>query len=96
MRTYNTPNTGKFRAVRNMTTNGGNDAPNQFIISFDKARIFQSYQSVIVLEKEWQIYLGQDWNYSNTTTQYRNEFLGENTAETRKKLESGEYKMLKV
>jgi|TARA_R100000479_G_scaffold54981_1_gene26072 hypothetical protein len=31
------------------------------------------------------------WDYSTTTGKYRNAFLGENIAETRKKIKSGEY-----
>lgn len=31
------------------------------------------------------------WNYSKTTSKYRNEFLGETTKETQAKIDSGEY-----
>ena len=31
------------------------------------------------------------WDYSRTTGKYRNEFLGEGIAETRKKIEDGKY-----
>ena len=31
------------------------------------------------------------WDYSATTGKYRNQFLGEGIAETRAKIESGEY-----
>jgi hypothetical protein len=31
------------------------------------------------------------WNYSRTTAKYRNQFLGETTKETQKKIDSGEY-----
>ena len=34
-----------------------------------------------------------DWDYSRTTGKYRNEFLREYIADTRKKIESGEYKL---
>jgi len=38
------------------------------------------------------IYLDKySWDYSVTTGKYRNEFLGEGIAETRKKIASGEY-----
>ena len=36
------------------------------------------------------------WDYSVTTGKYRNQFLGENKAETLKKIKSGEYKLAKL
>jgi len=33
------------------------------------------------------------WDYSKTTSKYRNEFLGESTKETKAKIKSGEYKL---
>ncbi|KKM03661.1 hypothetical protein LCGC14_1772170 [marine sediment metagenome] len=39
-----------------------------------------------------EIYLDETyWDYSKTTGKYRNIFLGENKAETQKKIDSGEY-----
>lgn len=96
MKTYKMPNLGKFNKVYNMTTSGGNEAPNQFILRFEKGVMFQSYDSIIAINKGGQIYLGQNWNYSRTTWKYRNDFLRENTAETRKSLEKWEYKLLNI
>ena len=43
----------------------------------------------------YQIYLDNDtWDYSSTTGRYRNVFLGEDIHETRKKIKSGEYKLV--
>ncbi len=40
----------------------------------------------------FQIELDQKyWNYSKTTSKYRNQFLGETTKETQAKINSGEY-----
>ena len=33
------------------------------------------------------------WNYSITTARYRNRFLGEATAETRKRIKNGQYEL---
>jgi hypothetical protein len=33
------------------------------------------------------------WDYSTTTSRYRNQFLREKTAETRQKINSGVYKL---
>jgi len=87
--------------VQNMQSSRGNDVPNQFIIRTEtpagKETYFQSYRSVIVLER-WEanhsrkVYLDSYyWDYSRTTGKYRNQFLGESKAETQKKIDSGEY-----
>lgn len=91
--------------VQNMTNDKGRAIPNQFILTeegrgalgnFDKRETFQSYNSIIarktVWENETRIELDEKyWDYSNTTGKYRNKFLAEGIAETRKKIESGEY-----
>ena len=78
--------------VENMTSNKGNDIPNQFIITDDNATYFQSYQSIIAKVSKGKTYLdNRYWDYSVTTGKYRNQFLGENKAETQKKIDSGEY-----
>ena len=81
--------------IYNMESYQGNKVPNQFKIYTNKGRYFQSYQSVITfINNNGQVYLDeQDWDYSTTTGKYRNMFLGEGIAETRKKIESGEYKL---
>jgi len=91
--------------VQNMTSSRGNSVPNQFILedegrgalgNFIKRQTFQSYSSVIAVRTVWED--GTDikldrvkWDYSMTTSKYRNQFLGENKAETQKKIASGEY-----
>jgi len=84
--------------VQNMTSNKGNDIPNQFIVEGEhngqSGRFFQSYSSVIAFipANGSSITLDRDkWDYSTTTGKYRNQFLGEGIAETRKKIKSGEY-----
>lgn len=64
---------GKFVRVENFE-----GMANQFIIYFENGTILQSYNSIIVvkLHDDDIIYLGRDWNYSNTTSKYRNAFLG--------------------
>lgn len=83
--------------VENMTSSKGNKVANQFRI-VDNAGgyiYFQSYNSIIVKIIDSipaQIQLDTDkWNYSRTTSKYRNQFLGETTKETQAKIDSGEY-----
>ena len=80
--------------VQNMTSSRGNKIANQFVItSDDGSQVFQSYDSVICrrypagtteIDATY-------WDYSVTTSKYRNQFLGETKAETQKKIDSGEY-----
>jgi len=78
--------------VRNMISPNGNTVPNQFTIYDNGNEYFQSYNSVIVKKEDNKIFLDkQTWNYSVTTSRYRNIFLDESTKETQKKIDSGEY-----
>ena len=91
--------------IENMTSSSGNKVTNQFIITidspsiwgnFDKRETFQSYQSTIAVRTVWpdetRIELDcNKWDYSKTTSTYRNIFLGETTKETQAKINSGEY-----
>jgi hypothetical protein len=94
--------------VTNMeSTRTGNKVANQFIImekgegwngNFISRKTFQSYDSVIAIKTTWEdgtqeVELDPTyWNYSRTTSKYRSQFLHETTEETKKKIESGEYK----
>lgn len=84
--------------VRNVISpSSGREVSNQFIITIHSKKgwktIFQSYESVIAVQDEkGAITLDKyKWNYSSTTSKYRNKFLGENTNDTRKKIEAGIY-----
>ena len=90
--------------VRNMeSVKSGRPVANQFIIEdVDKKRIaFQSYKSPIVLVDSCHdtIVVYKDWNYSMTTSTYRNKFMEEqglyelaNTKALANALEVGSYK----
>ena len=76
-----------------MESNKGNKVANQFLITTDEAFYFQSYNSIIAKRtNEGKIFLDEKfWEYSTTTGKYRNQFLNEGIAETRKKIKSGIY-----
>lgn len=82
--------------VENMTSNSGNDVPNQFIIRTSNGRMFRSYSSNIAFipNDEDIIYLGEDWDYSRTTSKYRNEFLNMNTQELKTAIKMVKQKLL--
>jgi hypothetical protein len=83
--------------VKNMTSlKSYNNIPNQFIIYDDNKTYFQSYKSIIVkierLEGKEITYLDPVYyNYSRTTSKYRNAFLGESTKEIESKIKQGVY-----
>lgn len=79
--------------VEQMTSpRSGRAVANQFRLRDDAGnRYFQSYETIIVKISNGKVYLDRAWECSNTTSRYRAEYLGETTAETRKKIESGEY-----
>ena len=81
--------------VSNLKSSNGNKVANQFILEDDAANdFFQSYDSIIV-KREYEsgkIFLDERyWDYSRTTSKYRNIFLHEDTAATKDKIKSGEY-----
>ena len=82
--------------VRNLTSTNGNKIANQFEIIDNENNIiyFQSYKSIIVKHDMNlnQVYLDSYfWDYSTTTSKYRNIFLGEKKKETEKKIKEGVY-----
>lgn len=83
--------------VKNMESKRGNTVANQFIIETDTGIFFQSYSTIIAKKQfftggESKIILDiNNWNYSKTTSKYRNIFLNEDTATTKNKIASGEY-----
>jgi hypothetical protein len=99
-------NLKKIRVENMVSPRSGKEVANQFIIdTTDKDgngnEYFQSYRSIIGF-KNYSVYpceitLDEDyWDYSVTTGKYRNEWLGENIAQTRAKIKSGEYKLAKL
>ncbi len=81
----------KIVNVKNMTGNNGRGILNQFLIRGNNFTLFQSYNSPIALKIDGKVYIFKDWDYSTTTSKYRNIFLYETKKETLKKLKSGKY-----
>ena len=84
--------------VSNMLSSRGNKVANQFIITDGNKETFQSYDTVIaVIDRDANpttTTLDENaWNYSVTTSKYRNKFLDCSTRECVKRIESGEYKL---
>ena len=92
--------------VQNMTSSNGNKVANQFTVIDDIGNeYFKSYNSIIAkIPKTYFLSNGRQyqkieldskyWNFSNTTSKYRNKFLNETTKETKAKIKSGVYKLV--
>ena len=85
--------TAKVRQMKSVRS--GNPVANQFIMYTPDGNYFQSYDSVIAfIANDGKVTLDDYyWDYSRTTGVYRNQILGEGIADTRSKIESGEYKL---
>lgn len=84
----------KVKVINMISPRGNKEVVNQFEITiFGEATYFQSYNSIIVcIPREGKTILDEKyWNYSTTTGKYRNQFLGEDITETKKKIKNGEY-----
>tara|TARA_B110000977_G_C10624312_1_gene317515 strand:- start:213 stop:485 length:273 start_codon:yes stop_codon:yes gene_type:complete len=76
--------------VENMTNNNGNKIVNQFIIYQDDQIFFQSYNTMIAMVQDHYIELDANyWNYSKTTSKYRNQFLNMTTKEIENAIKNG-------
>lgn len=94
--------------VQQMTNAKGTPVKNQFILYDGEHTYFQSYNSIIVhqycprkdmnnLSVASKVTLDETyWNYSRTTSKYRNLFLGESTQETQRKIDTGEYQLVNL
>ncbi len=84
-----------------LTNNNGKTVANHFIIYTPEATYFQSYKSIIIKtsfeDGKRIIYLDSDtWDYSKTTSKYRNFYLGTTTKEIKEKIASGEIRLVNL
>ena len=62
--------------VRNLINDRGNYVANQFVIKTTNGTYFQSYNSVVAkVDNKGNLFLSQDWDYSNTTRKHLYIFL---------------------
>ena len=83
--------------VENFKSNrSGNPIANQFKITLQNGtEVFQSYNSIIAVKVNGLTFLDRTcWDYSNTTSRYRKEFLNEDTKTTKEKIKNDVYIML--
>jgi hypothetical protein len=68
---------------------------NHVVVKTHDRRVLFSYDTEIAsMHNNGVVTLTKDWNYSRTTSKFRNQFLDETLKETQAKLISGEYKLV--
>ena len=96
---HNSSPSESFKVENFTSSRTGREVANQFliVIKTDKGtkRVFQSYSSVIaIIDEQGHVTLDcNKWDYSVTTGKYRNQFLGEGIADTRKNIADGVYSL---
>jgi len=78
--------------VKSMISSRGNEVPNQFKIETPEGVYFQSYESIVaVIRLNGEIELDKKyWDWSVTTSKYRNSFLDMKTKDIKKAISVGE------
>ena len=80
--------------INNMKSNKERTVPNQYVIRLNNCSVFQSYATVIAIHDYDldEVYLNKEYyNYSKTTSRYRNKYLGLNTKQIEQKIKSKEF-----
>lgn len=81
--------------VSQLINKNGNAVKNQFVINKNGMIIFQSYKSIIAVEKENDIFLNDEkFNYSKTTKRSLLAFLDIENNEFKNNLKNNQYKII--
>ena len=87
---------GNFISVSNTDSrNGMSKAPNQFELTFENGKAFQSYESLIGVYMNGAYYFTANHTYSNTTSGHCTRWCGYNAAERRKGIANGTFYFVK-
>lgn len=81
--------------VSQLINKNGNAVKNQFVINKNGMIIFQSYESIIAVKKENDIFLNDEkFNYSNTTKRSLLSFLDIENNDFKNNLKNNKYKII--
>jgi len=92
-------NLNQIAKVENFKSNrSGNPIANQFRITLQNGtEIFQSYNSIVAVKVNGLTFLDRTcWDFSNTTSRYRKEFLNEDTKTTKQKIKDDVYVLMNL
>lgn len=83
---------GNVIRVSNLQSiNNYRNVPNQYELIHTNGYAFQSYDSLIAVFLDGQLYLTDKHDYSKTTSKYATEWTGYNTKERRDGLKKGDF-----
>ena len=83
---------GNFISVKNLASrNGRGIAPNQFELTFENGKVFQSYKTMIAVRYNGKLYLSPSHIYSNTTSRHCTAWSGYNSKERIAGLKNGNF-----
>lgn len=86
-------------SIRQLETPRGTPAQNQIVVSVKQWSIFFSYSVPIAAingASNWIALDADAWNASRTTARYRNQFLGFNTREARRRIQNNSIQVLNL
>jgi len=83
-----------LKKIENLTSSRGKKIVNQFIITNEEGQFFQSYESIIAFKPndpmEPILLDCKYWNFSSTTSKYRNQFLKCESKDIKKMTKDGD------
>lgn len=86
---------GGIKNVSNLTSpRSYRPVANQYNLTMENGRAFQSYDSLIAVRYKGKLYLTNRHDYSNTTSKYATEWTGLTTKERREGLKNGVFVLI--
>jgi len=83
-----------LKKIENLTSSRGKKIVNQFIITNEEGQFFQSYESIIAFKPndpmEPILLDCEYWNFSRTTSKYRDQFLKCKSKDIKKMTKDGD------
>ena len=83
-----------LKKIENLTSSRGKKIVNQFIITNEEGQFFKSYESIIAFKPndpmEPILLDCKYWNFSSTTSKYRNQFLKCESKDIKKMTKDGD------
>ncbi len=87
---------GNFISVSNTDSRNGMDkAPNQFELTFENGKAFQSYKTLIGVRMNGEYYFTPDHTYSVTTSRHCTQWCGYNSTARKNGIAKGIFYLVK-
>ena len=76
-----------------VSRHSGRKVANQFVVLEKDAKLFQSHDLIVSRITKGQVFLSPGWDRLAVTRKYLAQFLGEDTEQTRAKVDNGTYRV---